>query len=200
MCVLCRDTFSRSDILKRHFQKCSIRRGNPTGASHLSHPHAHVKKNAAAQQKAALNQEGGDLNHLNTLNNMPTEGMVQPFGMMPQVADGMNNMQNDQNQLSRSSSMARMDNSNNQDRRGMPAPVMGTNGRGGNFEQTQYNGDVNNTMQSNMNQQMPSYNMPPNQNPMPMYGNSNPTQQSNLDWGQMFPSAGRQKHPSFFHR
>lgn len=31
MCVLCRDTFSRSDILKRHFQKCSIRRGNPTG-------------------------------------------------------------------------------------------------------------------------------------------------------------------------
>ncbi|KAK1519287.1 hypothetical protein CABS01_16607 [Colletotrichum abscissum] len=41
MCVLCRDTFSRSDILKRHFQKCSIRRGNPTGASHLSHPQAH---------------------------------------------------------------------------------------------------------------------------------------------------------------
>ena len=52
MCVLCRDTFSRSDILKRHFQKCSIRRGNPTGASHLSHPQAHVKKHAAAQQKA----------------------------------------------------------------------------------------------------------------------------------------------------
>jgi hypothetical protein len=25
MCVLCKDTFSRSDILKRHFQKCSIR-------------------------------------------------------------------------------------------------------------------------------------------------------------------------------
>lgn len=44
MCILCRDTFSRSDILKRHFQKCSIRRGNPTGASHLSHSQAHVKK------------------------------------------------------------------------------------------------------------------------------------------------------------
>lgn len=40
-CVLCKDTFSRSDILKRHFQKCSIRRGNPTGATHLSHAHAH---------------------------------------------------------------------------------------------------------------------------------------------------------------
>lgn len=36
-CFLCKDTFSRSDILKRHFAKCSIRRGNPTGASHLSH-------------------------------------------------------------------------------------------------------------------------------------------------------------------
>jgi hypothetical protein len=43
MCVLCRDTFSRSDVLKRHFQKCSIRRGNPTGASHL--PNADIKKN-----------------------------------------------------------------------------------------------------------------------------------------------------------
>ncbi|KAK4096901.1 hypothetical protein N658DRAFT_406332, partial [Parathielavia hyrcaniae] len=38
MCVLCHDTFARSDILKRHFIKCSVRRGNPTGASHLSHP------------------------------------------------------------------------------------------------------------------------------------------------------------------
>ncbi|PMB65144.1 Zinc finger and BTB domain-containing protein 8A [Beauveria bassiana] len=37
-CVLCNDTFSRSDVLKRHSQKCSIRRGNPTGSSHLSHP------------------------------------------------------------------------------------------------------------------------------------------------------------------
>ena len=44
MCFLCRDTFSRSDILKRHFQKCSLRRGNPTGATHLSHSHAHMKK------------------------------------------------------------------------------------------------------------------------------------------------------------
>lgn len=36
-CGLCRETFSRSDILKRHFAKCSIRRGNPTGANHLTH-------------------------------------------------------------------------------------------------------------------------------------------------------------------
>lgn len=42
-CGLCRDTFSRSDILKRHFQKCSVRRGNPSGENHLSHSRAHRK-------------------------------------------------------------------------------------------------------------------------------------------------------------
>lgn len=52
MCVLCKDTFSRSDILKRHFQKCSLRRGNPTGASHLSHPQAHLKRSQAAANAA----------------------------------------------------------------------------------------------------------------------------------------------------
>ena len=34
--------------MKRHFQKCSLRRGNPTGVSHLSHPHAHLKRAQAA--------------------------------------------------------------------------------------------------------------------------------------------------------
>ncbi|GKT85255.1 hypothetical protein Ct61P_03105 [Colletotrichum tofieldiae] len=164
MCVLCRDTFSRSDILKRHFQKCSIRRGNPTGASHLSHPQAHVKKNAAAQ-KAALGQDGG-LNHLNGLGNMPGDGMVQPFGMMP-VQDGMSNLANDQSQLSRSSSLTRLDNGSNQDRRDLTGSVMDASGRGGNFEQA-YNGNVPSSMTPNMNQQMQNYNMPPGQNGMSM--------------------------------
>ncbi|EER22974.1 C2H2 type zinc finger containing protein [Coccidioides posadasii C735 delta SOWgp] len=62
MCVLCKDTFSRSDILKRHFQKCSLRRGNPTGVSHLSHPHAHLKRAQAAGVVPKLVQ--GDLNHV----------------------------------------------------------------------------------------------------------------------------------------
>ena len=44
-CGLCKDTFSRSDILKRHFQKCSVRRGNPSGASHLAHSRANRKAN-----------------------------------------------------------------------------------------------------------------------------------------------------------
>jgi len=119
MCVLCRDTFSRSDILKRHFQKCSIRRGNPTGASHLSHPQAHVKKNAQAQKAAGLANEG-DMNHLDGLNNMPrADGMVHPFGMVP-VQDDMNNMASNQNQVSRSSSGNRLENRAPQDRSNMP--------------------------------------------------------------------------------
>ncbi|EJP61229.1 C2H2 transcription factor [Beauveria bassiana ARSEF 2860] len=35
-CAKCNTSFHRTDILKRHFQKCSIR--NPSEASHLSHP------------------------------------------------------------------------------------------------------------------------------------------------------------------
>ncbi|KOS17831.1 Regulatory protein ADR1 [Escovopsis weberi] len=179
MCVLCRDTFSRSDILKRHFQKCSIRRGNPTGASHLSHPHAHVKKNQQAQQKAAL-ENGGDLNHLNNLSSMPGDGIVHPFGMV-QVQDGMNNMAPDQNQLSRSNGMGKFDNGATADRRTMPGAVMGTS--------QPYPGDVANPMS---NQQMSGYNMPPAQNGMPMYHTSNPSQQHGLDWSQVFQPGAHQ--------
>ncbi|KAI9902660.1 hypothetical protein N3K66_002012 [Trichothecium roseum] len=170
MCVLCRDTFSRSDILKRHFQKCSIRRGNPTGVSHLSHPQAHVKKNQ--QQKNAAMGNEGDLNQLNGLNNMPNDSMVHPFGMVP-VNDGMNNMPNDQNQLSRSNSVSRLDNGNQPDRRSIPGPVMGGS--------QPYGNDPNMN-----NQQMSGYSMPPGQNGMPMYGGSNQNPQSGLDWSQMF--------------
>ena len=60
MCILCKDTFSRSDILKRHFQKCSIRRGNPTGATHLSYSHSHLKKQQ--QQQNAKKQAGSEPN------------------------------------------------------------------------------------------------------------------------------------------
>ncbi|KAI8648689.1 hypothetical protein NCS57_01481000 [Fusarium keratoplasticum] len=149
MCVLCRDTFSRSNILKRHFQKYSIRRGNPTGASHLL---AHE----------------GDLNHLNGLNNLPGDNMVHPFSMVP-VSDGINNMAQDQSQLSRSSSLGRLDNSNNADRRNMNGQVMGA---------SQPYGTDPNTIN---NQQMPGYSMPPGQNGMPMYGGSNTNQQSGLN-------------------
>lgn len=59
MCILCKDTFSRSDILKRHFQKCSIRRGNPTGATHLSSSQAHVRKNQGAGKKGSVSDADG---------------------------------------------------------------------------------------------------------------------------------------------
>ncbi|KAL2015102.1 hypothetical protein VTK56DRAFT_6302 [Thermocarpiscus australiensis] len=62
MCILCRRTFSRSDILKRHFIKCATLRGNPSGASHLSHPQARAKKNAAARQNPAGVE--GNVNHI----------------------------------------------------------------------------------------------------------------------------------------
>jgi hypothetical protein len=191
MCVLCRDTFSRSDILKRHFQKCSIRRGNPTGASHLSHPQAHVRKHAAAQK--ALGAEG-DLNNLNGLGNLSGDGMV-PFGMMP-VSDGSGNLASDQSQLSRSSSLNRLENGSNQDRRSMTGSVMGASSRGGSFENPY--GDVSGSMPHSMNQQIPQYNMPPSQNGMPMYGGSNPNQQSGLDWSQMFQAGAQDTYVNSF--
>jgi hypothetical protein len=42
-CDLCKDTFTRSDTLKRHGRKCSIRRGNPSGANHLQHANNHFE-------------------------------------------------------------------------------------------------------------------------------------------------------------
>ena len=51
-CGLCKETFSRSDILKRHFQKCSIRRGNPTGQNHLTHSRATKRSNLETAGRA----------------------------------------------------------------------------------------------------------------------------------------------------
>ncbi|KAK3940954.1 hypothetical protein QBC46DRAFT_228470, partial [Diplogelasinospora grovesii] len=87
MCVLCRVTFSRSNILKRYFIKCSICRGNPTSTNHLSHPQVHVKKNAAAYVE-------GDANHINNISNMPADGIVHPFSLIP-APNKINNLTND---------------------------------------------------------------------------------------------------------
>lgn len=186
MCFLCHDTFSRSDILKRHFQKCSIRRGNPTGASHLSHPQSHVKKNAQAQQQQQQQvKPEGPGGHMNGMGNMPTADGMVPFGLIP-ANDGMNNMANDQNQLARDGNMNRIDDAN-RDRRNMTSQVMGGSTRPGGYEQS-YNGDVSN----NINPQLANYSMPPAQNGMPMFGGANSTQQSNMDWAQMFQAGAHQ--------
>ena len=185
MCVLCRDTFSRSDILKRHFQKCSIRRGNPTGASHLSHPQAHVKKNAAAQ-KNALGGEGD----MNGMGNMSGDVGMVPFNLIP-APDAMNNIANDQPQLSRSSSMNRLEDAN-RDRRNMTDPVMGTS------THQPYSGDVSGNMSANINPQLANYSIPPPQNGMPMFGGASSNQQSNLDWSQMFQPGAHNTYVNTF--
>jgi len=171
MCVLCRDTFSRSDILKRHFIKCSVRRGNPTGATHLSHPQAHVKKNPAGQKSMT----DGDVGHLNGMGNMTGDQMVaHPFGLVP-ASEGLSNMANEQAQLSRSSSIQRLDDAN-RDRRSMNGSVMGGSTRGGSFDQPYNGNDV-----SNLNPQMNGYSVAQPQNGMPMFAGSGST-----DWTQMF--------------
>jgi len=169
MCVLCRDTFSRSDILKRHFIKCSVRRGNPTGATHLSHPQAHVKKNPSGQKAMT----DGDVGHLNGMGNMPGEPMVHPFGLV-QTSEGLSNIANDQTQLSRSSSIQRLDDAN-RDRRSMNGSVMGGSTRGGSFDQPYNGNDV-----SNLNPQMNGYNVAQPQNGIQMFGGAS------SDWTQMF--------------
>lgn len=118
------------------------------------------------------------MNHLNGMGNMGGNNIVHPFGIVP-VQDGMNGMGGDQSQLSRSSSMGRLD--NDADRRNMNGPVMGAS--------QQYAGDVSSSMN---NQQMPNYSMPPGQNGIPMYGGSNPNQQPGLDWSQVFQPGAHQ--------
>ncbi|SPO05948.1 related to regulatory protein amdA [Cephalotrichum gorgonifer] len=196
-CVLCNDTFSRSDILKRHFQKCSIRRGNPAGVTHLSLPQAHVKKSAPAVQKghpAPVGMEG-DLHHLNGgLGNLQGDGMSHGYPMVP-VPEGLPNLANDQGQMQqRPNSVNRMESNGSQDRQGGPGSVMGpAPGRPG-FEQ-QYSGNVPGSMQTQ--QQMQNYNMPTNQNGMPMYqGGSNSNQQ--VDWSQVFPTGAQDSYANAF--
>ncbi|PKS08911.1 hypothetical protein jhhlp_003524 [Lomentospora prolificans] len=191
-CVLCNDTFSRSDILKRHFQKCSIRRGNPAGVTHLSLPQAHVKKSQPPVQKApAPVGIEGDLNHLNGgLGNMPGDGMSHGYPMVP-VPEGLPNLANDQSQMQRSN-MSRIESNGSQDRQGMAAPVMGSApGRG--YEQ-HYASNVAGSM---ANQPMQGYSMPPGQNGMPMYaGGSNSNQQ--VDWSQVFPTGAQDSYANAF--
>ena len=42
-CGWCEKTFSRSDSVKRHHRDCSMRSGNPTGATHLSNSQSHSR-------------------------------------------------------------------------------------------------------------------------------------------------------------
>ncbi len=100
-CGLCTDTFSRSDILKRHFSKCSSRRGNPTGQNHLDHSRA-TKKLKEEQNNEAIKGTP-------TLPNVPCHSQLPNF--IPTSSDTsfeMNNLNlNQQNYTEHSKRVSR---------------------------------------------------------------------------------------------
>jgi Fungal specific transcription factor domain len=160
MCVLCRDTFSRSDILKRHFQKCSIRRGNPTGASHLS-AQAHLKKSTSRSAVEDL------LRNMNGVNSLPADSnVVHPFGVIPDIPDrrapdgssSLTDEQVKQEQNSQSNSLKRLSSGGGRNRRSLTGPGPGGSSRAS-FDQNHV-GDIPTTMSSNMNTQLPTFSMP----------------------------------------
>jgi hypothetical protein len=182
MCVLCRDTFSRSDILKRHFQKCSIRRGNPQGVSHLSHPQAHVKKGTNAQKAGNGIGADGDVNHLNGMGNMSADGTVPPFGLLPEP-NRVKSEYSDHYQMSTSSDIARLVNDRLSGNASGPHVAVAEHENGSVEHQ---NGEISDRVAANINPQLANYSMPPQQNGIPMFGGASTNQQSGLDWSQMF--------------
>lgn len=106
-----------------------------------------------------------------------------PFGLIPAADQMQGHMSNpnDQSQLSRSSSMNRLEDAND-DRR---------NGSVMNQGQQQYNGNVPTSMATNINPQLAGYQMQQSQNGVPMFnGGQNQNQQSGLDWQAMFQQGG----------
>jgi hypothetical protein len=133
MCVLCRDTFSRSDILKRHFQKCSIRRGNPSGATHLSHAQAHLKKSHPGPHKSTNSMSNeNDLMGVNGMGGLSNDPAMHPFGVIADgsIPDAGSNLTNEQaEQLSRNNSMKRLSTGGGRDGRSMAGSVPGGSSR-----------------------------------------------------------------------
>lgn len=127
------------------------------------------------------------------MNNVQNPGLV-PFGLIPTGdVHGLPSNPNDQQaQLSRSSSMNRLDDGNNDDRRSVPAPVMASN-------QQQYNGSVPTSMPAQMAPQMANYNMQQNQNGVPtMFNGGSNSNQQPVDWQAMFnQQRGAQNSPEY---
>lgn len=115
------------------------------------------------------------------VSNPQGDSMSHGYPMVP-VPDGLPNIANDGANMQQPSSGDRIENQGGWDRQ----PVMGlTPGQPG-FEQ-QYGNNVSSSM---ANRQMQSYNMPPNQNGIPMYpGGPNSNQQ--VDWSRMFPTGAQ---------
>ncbi|KAM3085175.1 hypothetical protein ACMFMG_003604 [Clarireedia jacksonii] len=161
MCVLCRDTFSRSDILKRHFQKCSIRRGNPSGLSHLSHAQAHLKKSHPGP-KAHTSMAPEPNGMMAGMNGLPNGQGMHPFGVIPDgsIPGGGSNM-TDEQATQASNDIKHLNNGDNGDRRNMTGSAAGGSSRSS-FDQG-YGGGMPSTMSSAMNPAM-AFSMPNGQN------------------------------------
>ena len=102
-CGLCKDTFSRSDILKRHFQKCSQRRGNPSGESHLSHSRAN-RKSRAQEEAARLESSTPTMSERSQQMNSYTPTSLDGSFDITSLTLGQRQYGDNSNQVSRSNS------------------------------------------------------------------------------------------------
>ncbi|KAF2261514.1 hypothetical protein CC78DRAFT_470154 [Lojkania enalia] len=175
-CHLCKDTFSRSDILKRHFQKCSIRRGNPTGASHLQNAQSHLQKNrpSGAEANSYLGHlptsvAYSDGSYGNTLAGMPS--MSSMSNDPSAYADGLPPMsaQSLSARTSRSNSLIRPGSGVEENRRSLSALDFGSNGRA--FNSNDFRNPSG--LPNGMSQEMSSYGSQQNQNSGAMPGAAN---------------------------
>ncbi|KAF2430916.1 hypothetical protein EJ08DRAFT_713877 [Tothia fuscella] len=157
-CKLCKDTFSRSDILKRHFQKCSIRRGVPADTDHLEGSRAHQQRNnrlSGSQQMATNSTLAQDQrNYLAAANRSPFDPNANNNQLLNSLPGYLSQQQGQQsyspdltNSLSNRSSRANS----------IMRPSMQENGS---YEQQTQNNFAASSM-AGLQPSMPGYAMPP---------------------------------------
>lgn len=118
---MCQETFCRSDILKRHFAKCSLRRGNPTGATHLTHAQAHLRPTQSAPNPLSMIHNGSSMSApINPPSNLRTSwgsnGTHAP-NLYPDQSHLTNGYPLDSTRSSRSSSILRPGSSSSEEKK-----------------------------------------------------------------------------------
>ena len=96
------------------------------------------------------------------------DNLAQPFGFNTS-ADGLSNGTNEQAQLSRSSSLGRLEDPAERERRGAGGPAT----REGTFQHPYGSGVPPAHMNPNLDPQMTAYGMPPGNQSMNMFANQN---------------------------
>lgn len=214
MCHLCKDTFSRSDILKRHFQKCSIRRGNPTGANHL----AHQRRNTNGANRLSIGQQDGPIG-LAGMADVASSGAQYPGSMVtssPTVNGDMSGRPSRANSLTTGGTISHRgsvaglgilgSNGPGPDQmgtsasyqQGMPAYAMHQAANGGHmqpnygFNQPQMNGNGYNTQQQMSFLGHPSSRFDNNHSNSPYQQTTNGDgSNGGQDWSRMFNQSGQ---------